>query len=431
MSICFRGAIECARLIKSALGDEVLIVLGGRHASETIYFDQACGGVVHHAGSPLRLMASGAIDSVFDVVISGDGEHIIYELGVLVANAARDHVPPAHVAANLRDLEQTPGRWIAGTVRDGQIALVSSAGADIDYDAMIAPCEAFGVTTSFDLFGGKPTAHVFSDTGRGCVYDCAFCSERISVVGAPRQTRTSVARLVGQLEAASRVIAADHGGQQASAFCEDSTLLGFSPKLVDEFCRLMESRRVSISFGGQATIDQLLNRPQLLPGLRASGFEYVFIGLETPDPLEIGGMSKDIGKKNGSWLDRADRCCDLLCANDIKMGVSLLFGLGESAVARDMLFDSLSRWRSRYGQPVTVSMNWAVQHPLAGNDAGTAYSYTDWAIPDGEELDVLRHFGEASTRYPLAGQQPPVLAEARAIVETIDAIRSAPIPHAT
>ena len=64
-------------------------------------------------------------------------------------------------------------------------------------------------------------------------------------------------------------------------------------------------------------------------------------------------------------------------------------------------------------------MNWAVQHPLGGDDGGTGYSYTRWAIPQGPFLEAFRDFGEASVLYPLAGQPAPVWAE---VLEIRDAI---------
>src|SRR5262249_38247026 len=83
MSICLPGALACARYAKALLGDQVCVVLGGRHASETIY-RLPDGSIEHHPSSPLRLMAESYTDSVFDVVIAGEGEHAIVALGELV-----------------------------------------------------------------------------------------------------------------------------------------------------------------------------------------------------------------------------------------------------------------------------------------------------------------------------------------------------------
>jgi len=50
MSLCLPGAIECARRAREMLGDRVAIVLGGWHASETIFRAPGSARVVHHAG---------------------------------------------------------------------------------------------------------------------------------------------------------------------------------------------------------------------------------------------------------------------------------------------------------------------------------------------------------------------------------------------
>jgi hypothetical protein len=56
----------------------------------------------------------------------------------------------------------------------------------------------FGITASFDVFDGRLTGHVFSDTGSGCVFDCHFCSERRSITGRLAQPDTAAHRLVLQ-----------------------------------------------------------------------------------------------------------------------------------------------------------------------------------------------------------------------------------------
>jgi radical SAM superfamily enzyme YgiQ (UPF0313 family) len=92
------------------------------------------------------------------------------------------------------------------------------------------------------------TAHVFSDMGRGCVYDCSFCSERRSVAGSLRDLPNAGNRLYRQLRDAHDVIAQDHPGRGASAFVEDSVMLGGSPKLVDKFASLLEDHPLHIRF---------------------------------------------------------------------------------------------------------------------------------------------------------------------------------------
>jgi B12-binding domain/radical SAM domain protein len=419
MSICLRGAIECARFIKESLDQKVCIVLGGRHASETIYIDQDGKTIRHHPGSPLRLMEEERIEHVFDIVVSGDGEEICAEIGELVARAQKQGRDAAEVIRDLADLRDVPGTWIAGALRDGHIRCVSSRGVRSAREKWLTPSEAFGVTAKFGIFGNRWTAHAFSDIGRGCIYDCAFCSEAISVTGTPVEFSGGYRRLAHQLNVAASVIEARYGVNTASAFVDDSTLLGFSASQIQPFAREMLESGLKMPFGGQATIDQILRNPGLLRCLSDVGLNYLFVGIETFNPAEIGGISKDIGYRSGTWADRVKRVGQLLAENNIRLGVSLLFGLGESRQSRDALLEMLSALDAEYGLS-TISMNWAVQHPLRGRDAGANYRYTEWAIDDPGLIGPLSHFGEASTLYCLPGLSPPGLDEVSTIIRTVD-----------
>ncbi|MFC1643348.1 B12-binding domain/radical SAM domain-containing protein, partial [Myxococcota bacterium] len=422
MSVCFPGAIAVARYVKALLGERVCVVLGGRHATETFYRLIGHPQVAHHRASPLALVEDGRLEDVFDVVVSGDGEFVIAEIGECVAKLLASNLPAADIRRTLDSLATAPGRWVAGACIDGHVRTVQSRGPDIDYDALPAPCEIFGVATEFDVFK-VPTAHVFSDTGRGCIYDCEFCSERRSVTGLPRQAGTSAERLYRQLDAAVRVISEDHPGSSASAFCEDSTILGFSTAQIRRLEELWRERPLPIRWGGQLTIDQILSRPNLLSVLRSVGCEYLFLGLETLEPGGIGGMSKDVGVRRGSWVERAEKVYGLLRANSMTCGVAVLFGLGEAHSSRLELLRLLSEWRKRYGFPDPVSLNWAVQHPLQ-RDESLPYEYMDWAIPRGPLLGMFRNFGEASIRYPLAGANVPLPSEVDDVLETARSLQA-------
>lgn len=423
MSICLPGAIACARRAKALLGESVCVVLGGRHATESFWRAGSGLAVHHHPSSPLRLMQEGAIDPVFDVVVSGEGEHVIVAIGELVDRVERLGLPAAAARSLLHECADARGRWLAGTWLDGKVRTVAGRGGDIDRSALPAPCAMFGVSTRFDVFDGRLTAHVFSDVGSGCIYDCRFCSERRSVTGLPAQLDTSADRLFRQLQAAVQVIEEDEPGAGASAFVEDSTLLTYSPPLVRRLVHLLERAPMDLRFGGQLTIDQILARPQLLAELRAVGFDYLFLGLETLSPGEIGGMSKDVRRGHGSWAARAEAVFELLARLGMRCGAAILCGLGESRASRMALVEQVGIWRARYGFPDPISMNWAVQHPLRGDDGGTGYTYTQWANPGGPLLELFRDFGEASVRYPLAGQAPPVLEEVYELHQAVTELR--------
>lgn len=416
MTLCFPGAIECAKLAKELFGERILVVLGGRHASETLYRDPRTGKVAHHPGSPLRLIEEGAIPPVFDLVVSGDGEHLIARLGELVEETERDGLPAARAAECAGEAANARGSWILGRLSAGRIATASGTGLPLDPDALPAPCELFGVRTSFNIFPGCRTAHVFSDTGRGCAYDCSFCSERRGVTGPLLKPATAAERLFKQLEAAARVIEEDSPSWGASAFCEDSVLVGGSPANMRRLAELLSRSGREIPFGGQLTVDQILHREEPLRELYQVGLKYLFIGIETGDPGAVGGMSKDVGGGSGHWLGRTESALELLSDIGIECGGALLFGLGESRADRRELFRNIRSWRRRSGLPAVLSLNWAVQHPLRGMDGGTGYTYLDWATPSGPMLEAFGGFGEASVLYPIAGRKAPELSEVREVL---------------
>lgn len=414
MSICLPGAILCASRAKLAFGDEVCVVLGGRHVTESFYLDRS-GEIKHHPSSPLRLMEEGLIDPVFDLVVSGDGEYVIADIGELIDSVVSNGNPAADVKRHVAEIAKAPGRWLCGWMDDGVIRTQIGCGPPLDQNQLPPPCALFSVNSSFDVFHGRRTAHVFSDSGPGCIYDCAFCSERKSVAGAPRDMNSAADRLFKQVQAAHQTIREEHPNDGASVFVEDSTLLGMQNASLKRLISLLEASSMDLQFGVQMTLDQINSRPELLARLRDVGLRYLFVGLETFAPAEIGGMSKDVRRRNDSWANRAERAFEMLNELGISCGAAVLFGLGESHRSRLRLIDAVGRWRREYRMPNPVSMNWAVQHPLRGGDGGANYRYLDWAVPEGPLLEVFRDFGEASLHYPLAGQPQPVLGEVREV----------------
>lgn len=412
MTLGFPGAVACAKLAKEMFGDGICVVLGGRHVSETVYTTSLLPVVQHHVGSPLLLMSQGRIDKVFDLVIGGEGEYVIREVGLLVDELDRKGIPVADIGRHTGDLVKSPGKWVLGFMDGNHIRTLVSAGHAIDRNLLPVPSRMFGIQTSFgDCFGGRLTAHAFSDTGSGCAFNCNFCSERNAVTGPLQQLDTSSMRLFNQLLSAVEVVAEDTPHQKASAFVEDSTLLAGSDVELRRLVHLLGEANLDVRFGAQLTVDQILSKFDLIRDLKQVGLDYLFIGVETLDPSLIGGMSKDIRKSKEAWRSRIDRVLYTLSEMGVGVGCAILFGLGEKHGDRLQLFELLYDWRARYGAPNPVSMNWAVQHPLKGVDGGTNFTYEKWGTPKGEYLDAFQDFGEASLLYPLAGQQAPVLEE--------------------
>ncbi|MFL6874505.1 B12-binding domain/radical SAM domain-containing protein [Pseudomonas marginalis] len=399
MSVCMRGALECASYIRARMGDQCVIVLGGRHVSESMYKDES-NRVVHHRSSPLQLVSNEELEDVFDLVVGGEAEDLIFRLGESLGR--KKFEGRCDRKRLMLDVSDASGNWVAGTInRSKEIFTLSSKYGRIEKATLPSITKLFGATSRFTVFGGLHTAHVYSDTGAGCVFDCDFCSERLSVVGRPENISGAPFSLYRQLGEAANSIFLEYRETQSSAFVEDSTFLLGKRSNIRTFCELMERDNLPVRFGAQFTVDQIISRPEELARLSAVGLSYVFLGIETLDPYSIGGMNKDTSAKLSSWASRVEEACDLLSSCGIRIGFALLFGLGETHLSRIRLLNFIEKINCSVEASVVVSMNWAVQHPLKGLDNGANYKYLKWPVLEVHMMDLFHRFGEASTEYPM------------------------------
>ncbi|MFK3815600.1 B12-binding domain/radical SAM domain-containing protein [Pseudomonas sp. NPDC089407] len=424
MTLCMPGAIECAKLAREVLKNNALIVLGGRHANETIFLTEESqrlqSAVIHHTASPGRLIREGKIPPLFDVIISGEAELLIKQIGELVTQSP--HHPTRYIANHLD--RRVAGRWIIDFPHLGKTLV--SAGIPLKHDELPSVVETFGITASFEVFRERMTSHVFSDTGPGCVYDCAFCSERRSVTGNIQEIKSAASRLYKQFKVTVDTVKQDHPYKKASAFVEDSIFLSGSPRAINQLCHLLEQNPLDIVFGGQFTIDQIINKMDIIERLAQNGLTYVFIGLETLEPDEIGGLSKDLGGKKDTWENRFIKVLNILKNNGISCGCALLFGLGEKRTSRKKLIQRLALFKKDIGQPILISANWAVRHPLRSDDETDSEDFLRWGTPEGELLEYFHSFGEASLEYPLPNVAPPTVNEVKEVhhlLKDFEAIR--------
>ncbi|MNO63802.1 hypothetical protein D3C76_545170 [compost metagenome] len=418
MTLCMPGAIECAKLVRETLGSHALIVLGGRHANETIFLTEENqrlrSSVMHHTASPGRLIRDGKIPPLFDIIISGEAELLIKRIGELVTQSSQQPTP--YIAEHLD--RRIAGRWIIDFPHLDKTLV--SAGIPLKHDELPSVVETFGITASFEVFRGRMTSHVFSDTGSGCVYDCAFCSERRSVTGNIQEIESAAWRLYKQFKATVNTVRQHHPYKKASAFVEDSIFLSGSPNAISQLCCLLEQQPLDIVFGGQFTIDQIINKKGMIERLAQNGLTYVFIGLETLEPVEIGGLSKDLGSKKDTWENRFIQVLSILKDNGISCGCALLFGLGETRTSRKKLVQRLTLSRRNIGQPILISANWAVRHPLRSDNESDSEDFLRWGTPEGELLECFHSFGEASLEYPLPNVAPPTVNEVREVLQLLN-----------
>ncbi len=403
MTLSFPGAIQLAKVAKEKFGDEVFIVLGGKHVNETIYLKE--NAVVHHVGSSVLLMQQGRIPKVFDLVVSGDGEEVVRAIGESIGNdilSGTTVKPFSEYASTFNSLR---GNFILSWIENNAIESKVSEKIQLDYASLPSPVSLFGVTTRFEIFGREKTAHVYSDMGKGCVMNCSFCSERNAINGKVAFSGNPAERLYNQLRDACVY------GNSMSAFVEDSILLTGKPELLNDLAELLEQKPLDIVFGGQFTIDNVLTPAiqQSIIRLSKVGLVYIYTGMETVNESVATLMSKNTHKNLG-WMDRNIEAVRFLSGNGIKYGVSTLWGLGESQRDRLHQFALLKEWQDVHGNPVVVSVNWATQHPLFNV---SSFDYIDWGTERTSPYLPLmvRLFGEASEKYTLTGVTLPSLVE--------------------
>ncbi len=399
MTLSFPGAVGLAQSAKNLLGDQVFIVLGGKHCNETLF--EAKGRIKHHRASPLRLMQAGRLPPVFDLVVSGEGEMVIRDIGRIIGDLVLHQHPLAEFYAHIAHFRKTAGRWVMGWLAEGEIHHRCHARLPMNYDHLPIPAQLFGVHANFPIFKTEFTGHAFSDMGPGCIYNCFFCSERSQVNGKVRRKETAAQRQYRQLKTILTTCETENQTTNVSAFIEDSVMLMGQPQAFQGLYDLLNEQELPIVFGGQLTVDNLLN-PVLqdaIAQLQERGLRYIYTGVESNNESISQSFSKNTQKKT-LWSQRNDHAIEFLTSRGLDYGVSILFGLGESSTDRWQFLKKIQQWQTNYGNPRVVSMNWATQHPLLNQGE---YDYIDWGTPaDSPYLPLFQEvFGEASVLYGL------------------------------
>lgn len=414
MTLGFAGAIEIAKLAKKLFGEDIFIVLGGKHVNETLYLNNHV--VQCLPASPLKLMETSVIPKVFDLVVSGDGEEAIWQIGRALGAALEKGLPFESVY-QYGDLKRAKGTWIMGWLDNKrQISTITSSQAPIDYDRLLPTAGLFRTTSKFNVFDADLTAHAMSYLSPGCVFNCYYCSEGCAINGSMRQKDTAPQRLYNGFEAIVKTGLSRYNTNKMSAFVEDSILLGGFPELLDELARLLQQNPLDLVWGCQFTADKLLDHEVQLAvqKLAKLGLRYIFVGLETNDDDIANQFSKNKITHRDHWITKNEKVIEFLSGLNLMYGVSLLFGLGETHESRIALMKTLISWKKTYGIPNVFSLNLAVQHPL---QKFNFYDYVEWGTPaDSEYLEVFTElFGEASVKYRLPQIELPSVSQLKEI----------------
>jgi len=379
--------------------------LGGKHAIETTFLDDSVVG--NNKNCSLRMMRDGVIPTVFDFILSGDGEEVIPHLIESIADAKAKEVK-LNIESFAAPLLTANGDWLLAWLNeDKSFGHIESNKQEIDFDSIKAPFELFGVESNFSVFDSELTAHIYSYMGKGCPYNCFFCSERRDINGRLVSKKGAVDRLVDQL-LKLRDYGLEHlGHTNVSAFVEDSILLGGGKKLLRELLTKLKEENLRVKFGAQFTLDTLLSNKEIIAELAEYGLYYIFLGMETND--EEIAKTIDKNTKGQSWNGRNKEVLSFLTEAGIKCGFSILFGLGETQEGRVTHLQQILKWQEEFSSPHVISLNWATLHPLRNKEICDKHLFTEWGVPSHyENLDLLSQlFGEVSLEYCLPNIELP------------------------
>lgn len=243
-----------------------------------------------------------------DAVVRGEGEETLVEL---LGARARGSRPAGVRGVTWRDagglVVREPDRT---PLRD--LAELPPYAWDL-----LPPLAAYKAIT------GEDEGLVPVDSGRGCVYDCSFCS--IGRFWSRRSRPLPVARLVDEVAA----VAAIEGGRSAY-LCHD--LFGADRRHALAFCTAMIERGVGVPWEARARVDHLDD--ELVGAMARAGCYRVLLGIETGD----GEVRNAHGKQMRAELDVVAAVERLVRAGIVPI-LSFLLGLpgeDDAALARTL-----------------------------------------------------------------------------------------------
>ena len=138
----------------------------------------------------------------------------------------------------------------------------------------------------FDLLDME-AYHIMSlQFSRGCPFDCEFC-DITKLFGRTPRTKTPE-QMVGELEALYQA------GWRGGVFLVDDNFIGNQRKameLLPAVARWQKARGYPFSLFTEATVN-LARKERLMDAMLEAGFEWVFLGIETPNPEALRRMKK-------------------------------------------------------------------------------------------------------------------------------------------
>ncbi|MEM9380627.1 MAG: radical SAM protein, partial [Planctomycetota bacterium] len=233
---------------------------------------------------------------------------------------------------------------------------------------------------------GEEDGLVPVDSGRGCVFDCSFCS--IGRTWGRRSRPLPADRLAGEVAALRGI-----PGARRAYLCHD--LFGANRRHAIEFCDALEAGDVDVPWEVRARAEHL--DPELLERMGAAGCDRVLLGIES-------GSARVRRKNQKGMRDDFDplRAVDDCAAAGITPILSLILGLpGEEEEDLDRTLEFCARAALRAG--VQLSLHLVNPQPgcALGDELGSASRPVDGVPPD-----MALGAGESAGERALIAEHP-------------------------
>jgi radical SAM superfamily enzyme YgiQ (UPF0313 family) len=238
--------------------------------------------------------------------------------------------------------------------------------------------------TKYKAITGEPEGLTPIDSGRGCVYDCSFCS--IGRYWGRRSRALPAAQLAREVRAL-----ADHAGARQAYLCHD--LFGAQRDQALEFCSLVEGS--GVPWECRARLDHL--DPELYAAMARAGCYRVLLGVESADPV--------VRRRNQKGMpDQVDLLAgvDACRAAGITPILSLILGLpgeDEAGLARSLDFCAEAALRPG------VNLSLHLANPQPGCALGDEFGPDSKSVP-GIPPDMAWGAGQSAPERDLIEAHP-------------------------
>ena len=358
VSPAHRYALQIARAVRAKL-PECIIILGGRHADETVHFDEMTRELrLEPSGLLTKIIEDTVEETIVDFLVAGQGYYALDLLMKSIALAMDVATKTVDVNAVLDAMKSfaplfgpLPGRSLIVSICPDAFHAFPLLGPELNLSVLPSPYKAFAIRARFPIFEIDThvarTAHMM--VTNACPYHCFFCSEGSAIVGSFIYFRDAD----GIQKAIERVVEYIHYGAEA-IFFDDSVFWGGNVGRIVHFCNewtkvRKEAERstadeielfgytvkrqsvLEFTWGAQLTTDFLASRREeqaytVLYAMRDARCTYIYIGIESMSETVIQHVHKNVNRTE-PWENRVRRALGMARSVGIRVGSSVLFGL--------------------------------------------------------------------------------------------------------